>query len=161
MKTISFKLNGEDCSVICEPGTMLVDILRDRLGLTGTKIGCKSGGCGACTVILDGLAVNSCQTPVGKVAGRNVVTIEGLHHDGEPNILQDSMIKKAAVQCGFCTPGIIVSAQVLLDNDPNPTPEVVHKALEGNICRCTGYVKVEEAIMDAAERMRRERHETL
>ncbi|MCK9444846.1 MAG: (2Fe-2S)-binding protein [Tissierellaceae bacterium] len=156
LKKISFFLNGEAKDVYANPGDMLVDVIRDKLGLLGTKVGCKTGGCGACTVMLDGLAVNSCMIPVGKVAGKSVVTIEGVAENNELHPIQEAMMEDGAVQCGYCTPGIIVSAKALFDENPNPDSEDIHRALEGNICRCTGYIKVEEAIVKAASNIRKE-----
>jgi len=148
-RTISFTLNGEVTEVIAEPGEMLLDVLRDKLGLTGTKEGCGTGGCGACTVILDGLTVNACLTPMGKVVGSKLVTIEGVAtHDLHP--VQQALIDTGAVQCGYCIPGIVMSSKALLDRRPNPTLNEIRKALDGNLCRCTGYVKIEEAVQRAA-----------
>lgn len=148
-QTISFTLNGEAREVTADPGDMLVEVLRDKLGLTGTKVGCGTGGCGACTVIIDGLAVNSCLTPMGKVAGSAVETIEGVATDGLHPV-QEQLIESGAVQCGFCMPGIVMSSKALLDHNPDPTPDEIRKALDGNLCRCTGYIRVEEAVKKAA-----------
>ena len=153
-KNITFLLNGEQVDVYVNPGELLVDVLRDKLQLTGTKIGCKAGDCGACTVLLNGTAVNSCLIPVGKVQGASVVTIEGLA-DGETlHPVQQAFIDHGAVQCGLCTPGMIMSAKALLDQNASPTREEIREGMSGNICRCTGYVKIEEAIAGAAEKMR-------
>jgi carbon-monoxide dehydrogenase small subunit len=149
VSTISFTLNGAPCDVIAEPGEMLVDVLREKLGLTGTKVGCGTGGCGACTVILDGVAVNSCLTPMGKIAGRSVVTIEGVATE-ELHPVQKALIGNGAVQCGFCMPGIVMSSKALLDRNPHPTREEIRTALDGNLCRCTGYMRVEDAVEKAA-----------
>ncbi|MDR0239605.1 MAG: (2Fe-2S)-binding protein [Deltaproteobacteria bacterium] len=152
-KVISFLLNGERVELFADPGMLLVDALRDELKLTGTKIGCKTGGCGACTVIMNGLAVNSCLIPLGKAEGANIVTIEGLADLDKLHPVQRAFIDHGAVQCGMCTPGFIMSAKALLDNNPSPDREQIREALSGNICRCTGYVKIEEAVASAAGRM--------
>ncbi len=155
---VSFILNEQPTRVDVDPSRPLLDVLRDDLGLTGTKQGCDhEGECGACTVLLDGMAVRSCLTPVGKVAGRRVVTIEGL---GEPDALhplQQAFIELGAVQCGYCTPGMLLAAKALLDRDPHPTQERIREALAGNLCRCTGYRRIVEAVDVAAARMRGER----
>jgi len=156
VKTIAFTLNGEAKEVYANPGEMLVDVLRDKLGLTGTKIGCRSGGCGACTVMVNGKAVNSCLVPVGKVAGATVVTVEGIAENGELHPVQEALVNHGAVQCGFCFPGIVVSSKALLDENPNPDKQEIRKALEGNLCRCTGYIKVEQAVTKAAAQIRKE-----
>ena len=153
-KNISFLLNGEQVEVYTDPGELLVDVLREKLQLTGTKIGCKAGDCGACTVLLNGTAVNSCLIPVGKVQGASVVTIEGLADGEQLHPVQQAFIDHGAVQCGMCTPGMILSAKALLDNNPSPTQEEIREGLSGNICRCTGYVKIEEAVAGAADTMR-------
>ena len=122
----------------------------------GTKIGCKKGECGACTVIINHVAVNSCLVPVMRADGAEIETIEGLEKGGKLSILQEEFINKGAIQCGFCTPGMIMSSKALLDRNPSPTSADVQEALGGNICRCTGYVKIEEAVLSAAARMRGE-----
>ncbi|QGP91217.1 Nicotinate dehydrogenase small FeS subunit [Neomoorella glycerini] len=147
---LEFFLNGEPVKVNVNPATSLLTVLRDYLGLTGTKKGCGRGECGACTVILDGQAVNSCLLPAVKVRGRRVETIEGLARGEQLHPLQQAFIKAGAVQCGFCTPGMIMAAKALLDHNPRPTRDEIKEAISGNICRCTGYVKIEEAIMQAA-----------
>lgn len=154
-KNISFTLNGEVKNVFANPGEMLVDILREKLGLTGTKVGCRTAGCGACTVIIDGKAVNSCMTPVGRVAGATIVTVEGIAENGELHPVQKAMMENGAVQCGFCIPGVVVSSKVLLDEKPNPDLEDIKKALSGHLCRCTGYIKIEEAVANAAAKQER------
>ena len=151
-KVISFLLNGEPVEVFVDPGMLLVDVLRDKLMLTGTKIACKAGDCGACTVIMNGSAVNSCLIPVGKVEGSSIVTIEGLARLDKLHPLQEAFIEHGALQCGLCTPGFIMSAKALLDKNPSPDTEQIREALSGNICRCTGYVKIEEAVAAAAAR---------
>jgi carbon-monoxide dehydrogenase small subunit len=151
MYPLTMKLNGESVTVEVEPFELLVDVLRDKLGLTGTKIGCSEGECGACTVIIDGQAVLSCLLPAMKAQGREVVTIEGLSHDGELHPLQQAFIEKGAVQCGYCTPGMIMSAKALLDETPRPSVEEIQEAVAGNLCRCTGYLQIVDAIEAAIE----------
>lgn len=154
MALLTITVNGEKMSVEVNPELRLVDFLRDELQLTGTKIGCGKGECGACTVILNGKAVTSCLVPVMRAEGAVVETIEGLAKNGKLHPLQEEFINKGAIQCGFCTPGMIMSAKALLDHNNNPTKEEVKEALGGNICRCTGYVKIEEAVLAAAARLR-------
>ncbi len=147
-----FQLNGREVAVKVPPETLLVDLLREVLGLKGTKIGCREGECGACTVLLDGDPVNSCILPALKVGGRSVVTIEGLSaEDGSLNPLQQAFIDQGAVQCGFCTPGMILNAKALLDQSPRPDEAKIRKAISGVLCRCTGYHKIVKAIQTAAE----------
>jgi carbon-monoxide dehydrogenase small subunit len=149
MYPLTMTLNGESVTVEVEPFELLVDVLRDRLGLTGTKIGCNEGECGACTVIMDGQAVLSCLLPAMKAHGREVVTIEGLSHDGELHPLQRAFVEKGAVQCGYCTPGMIMSAKALLDENPQPSADEIEEAIAGNLCRCTGYLQIVEAVESA------------
>jgi len=149
---LSFKLNGRDTSLQVFPNTMLVDLLRDILGLTGTKIGCRAGECGACTILLDGAAVNACLLPALKVSGRSVTTIEGLAKaDGQLDVIQESFINGGAVQCGFCTPGMIMNAKALLEKEPAPTDTDIKYAISGVLCRCTGYRKIVQAIKTAGQ----------
>jgi aerobic carbon-monoxide dehydrogenase small subunit len=150
-KLIQLKINGETAEVAVEPRTTLLHVLREDLGLTGTKEGCGIGDCGACTVLLDGKPVASCLTLAVEVRDREVLTIEGLSKDGDLHPLQRAFIDHFAVQCGFCTPGMILSAKALLDRNPHPVEEEVRQALSGNLCRCTGYVKIVEAVLAAAE----------
>jgi carbon-monoxide dehydrogenase small subunit len=150
-KLIQLKINGETAEVVVEPKTTLLHVLREDLGLTGTKEGCGIGDCGACTVLLDGKPVASCLTLAVEVRDREVLTIEGLSKDGDLHPLQRAFIDHFAVQCGFCTPGMILSAKALLDRNPHPVEEEVRQALSGNLCRCTGYVKIVEAVLAAAE----------
>lgn len=147
---ISFTLNGEAVEAFCEPDKMLVDVIRDNFSLTGTKIGCREGECGACTVILDGEAVNSCLVPAAKVEGREIQTIEGLADGDTLHPVQKAFIDKGAVQCGFCAPGMIMAGKALLDKNKTPSKDEIKEAVGGNICRCTGYVKIENAIEQAA-----------
>ena len=135
-----------------EPKRRLLDVLRNDLFLTGTKEGCGRGECGACTVILDGKAVNSCLTLAVQADGGRILTIEGLQNGEKLHPLQEAFIEHGAIQCGYCTPGMILSAKALLDEDPNPTEEGVRTAMAGNLCRCTGYVKIVEAVLSAARR---------
>lgn len=148
---INFILNG--CQVTAEvaPDTLLVDFLRDELGLTGTKRGCGVGECGACTIIIDGKSANSCMILAAVVDGCNIETIEGLRKGEQLHPLQQSFIDYGAVQCGFCTPGMIMSAKALLDENPHPTRQEIQVAISGNLCRCTGYQKLVDAVQAAAD----------
>jgi len=150
-QSIELKVNGEVYEVIVEPRATLLEVLRESLGLTGTKPGCDTGDCGACVVLVDGKPTASCLTLALETQGKEIITIEGLAQDGELHPLQQAFIEYFAVQCGFCTPGIIISAKALLDKNPRPTEEEVKEAISGNLCRCTGYQKVVEAIMAAAK----------
>ncbi|MGE5485906.1 MAG: (2Fe-2S)-binding protein [Ignavibacteriales bacterium] len=150
MHDISFVLNGQRVTARVETNELLIDLIRDRFGLTGAKKGCLSGECGACTVILDGAPVNSCIIPAVRVDGRTIITIEGLAEDGVLSSLQSAFVKHGAFQCGFCAPGAIMSAKALLDRNPKPSEREIRQALAGNLCRCTGYVKIVEAVKDAA-----------
>jgi len=153
---VRFRVNGEQTTVHVEPTKTLLDVLREDLFLTGTKRGCDSGECGACTVILNGQAVHSCLILAAELDGKDVLTIEGLSKDRkELHPLQKAFIEKGAVQCGFCTPGLIMTAKALLDENPNPTEEEVRYGVSGNLCRCTGYSKIVEAILTAGEEIRR------
>ena len=149
MSQIKFTLNGAAVSAYVEPNWRLLDLLRDTLNLTGTKEACGQGECGACTVLLDNEAVNSCLVLAEQVDGKSVTTIEGLAKDGVLDPLQQAFVDCGAIQCGFCTPGMIMSAKGLLLKNPNPTEEEIKEAVEGNICRCTGYVKIIEAVKQA------------
>jgi len=149
---LSFKLNGQDTSIQVSPDTLLVDLLRDTLGLTGTKVGCRAGECGVCTILLDGVAVNACLLPALKVSGRSVATIEGLADgEGRLDVIQESFMNEGAVQCGFCTPGMIMNAKELLDKQPAPTEADIKNAISGVLCRCTGYNKIVEAVKTASQ----------
>ena len=152
-KVISFNLHGEDIQVLAEPNRTLLDLLRDDLGLTGTKKGCEAGECGACTVMLDGRPVNSCITLAAEVEGCRVITVEGVAQDGQLSPLQRQFIDKWAFQCGYCTAGMIMSAKALLERNPHPTELEIREAIEGNLCRCTGYVKIIEAIQAVVAEM--------
>jgi aerobic carbon-monoxide dehydrogenase small subunit len=153
MKRITFTLNHESVSAEIESRTLLVDLLRDHFQLTGTKVGCGYGECGACTVILDGMSVNSCLILARQVDGREVFTIEGLSgRDGELHPIQKAFVERGAVQCGFCTPGMVMSAKALLDENPEPTEPEAIKGIGGNLCRCTGYKKIVEAILSVKDK---------
>ncbi|HHX77095.1 MAG TPA: (2Fe-2S)-binding protein [Firmicutes bacterium] len=142
---VTFTLNGKPTTVFVDPRELLVDVLRDKLGLTGTKVGCGIGECGACTVIMNGDTVNSCLVLAASVEGAEITTIEGI--DGvELDRIQRIFIESGAVQCGFCTPGMILSARVLLQKNPRPSREEIATAISGNLCRCSGYKKIIEAI---------------
>jgi carbon-monoxide dehydrogenase small subunit len=147
-QTLTMTLNGEEVMLQVEPSALLVEVLRDQLELTGTKVACGEGECGACTVLLDGVPVNSCLVPALKAQGREVLTVEGLAPLGELHPLQKAFVEHGAVQCGYCTPGMLMSAKALLDHNPNPTEDEVRLAISGNLCRCTGYAKIVEAILD-------------
>ncbi|MBM3327887.1 MAG: (2Fe-2S)-binding protein [Calditrichaeota bacterium] len=149
---MSLRVNGIAYDVAVEPRHMLVELLRDDLGLTGTKVGCNMGDCGACTVLLDGLPVFSCLVPALEVDGRDVTTIEGLAENGHLHPLQEAFVEVGAIQCGFCTPGMVLSSLALLRETPDPTDEDIRRALSGNLCRCTGYQKIFEAIREASKR---------
>lgn len=147
---IDFKVNGKDYSLDIDPTLRLIDILRDELGLTGTKEGCGEGECGTCTVIMDNKAVNSCLVLASQIRGKEILTVEGLEKDGQLDELQESFIRNGAIQCGYCTPGMLMSAKALLMNNPNPTEEEIKTAIAGNLCRCTGYNKIVAAIKEVA-----------
>ena len=150
MTTLTFTLNDKDTTVDVQPAEMLAHVLRDRLGLIGTKIGCSEGECGACTVLVDGRAVTSCIYPALKAQGRRVQTIEGLAHDAQLHAIQEAFVRKAGAQCGYCTPGMIMSAKALLDEKPHPTRDDIEAAISGNLCRCTGYEQIIQAVQLAA-----------
>lgn len=151
MVSLTMTLNGEEVTIGVGPDALLVDVLRDQLELTGTKEACGEGECGACTVLLDGEPVTSCLVPALKAQGREVMTVEGLASGGELHPLQKAFIEHGAVQCGYCTPGMLMSAKALLDRNPHPTEGEIRQAISGNLCRCTGYVKIVEAIKAASE----------
>ena len=144
--TVSFKLNGRMTALAVSPLTSLRDALREHLHMTGTKAGCGQGGCGSCTILLDGEPTLSCLMPLALVDGREVSTVEGFNKPGELHPLQQSFYDHFAAQCGYCTSGMILSAKALLDENPSPTREEIAEALSGNLCRCTGYVPIFEAI---------------
>ncbi len=155
-RIIHFKLNGEDVEVLAQDNITMVDFLRKEMHLTGTKRGCEEGECGACTILLDGSAVDSCMMLAVEADGHEVVTIEGVQKDGVLHPLQREFIDKWALQCGFCTPGMIMSALSLLSENPHPTEHEIRDAIAGNLCRCTGYAKIVEAIDAAAKIMAKE-----
>jgi len=152
-KEIEFTINGKSRKLIVKPNELLLNVIREDLGLTGTKYGCGTGECGACTVLIDEEPVLSCLTLAVTVDKKKVTTIEGIGTDENPHPLQQTFVETGAVQCGFCTPGMILSAKALLDKNPNPTEDEIKRAIEGNLCRCTGYIKIIEAIKLAAGRM--------
>ena len=149
-KLIKLRVDGQDREIMVEPRQTLLDTLRYDLGLTGTKEGCGDGNCGSCTVLLDGQAVNSCLVFAIEVGGHDIITIEGLYKEGKLHPLQQAFIDEGAVQCGFCTPGMILTAKALLDSNPHPTEAEVRLAIAGNLCRCTGYDKIVRAILKVA-----------
>ena len=151
-QVLTLQINGEECEFLAESRTTLAEALRNHLGLTGTKEACSCGTCGSCTVLLDGKAVKSCLILAVQAGGHEITTIEGLAQNGRLHPLQQAFIDKGAVQCGYCTPGMILSAKALLDENPRPTEEEVRAAIAGNICRCTGYVKIVEAILSVGSR---------
>ena len=153
-KQITFKVNGQEKSISVEPRQTLLDVLRYELRLTGTKEGCGDGNCGSCTILMDGKAVNSCLVLAIEADGRNVLTIEGLAENGVLHPIQQAFVDHGAIQCGFCTPGMILSAKALLDENPNPSEAEIRTAISGNLCRCTGYQKIVEAIQLAAQAIR-------
>ena len=153
---VSTTVNGEPVEFLCEPQQTLLDALRDGVGLTGTKEGCGSGDCGACSVILDGRVVCSCLVLAPEAEGRSIQTVEGLATGEALHPVQKAFLQEAALQCGFCTPGFLVSAKALLDRNKNPTEHEVRFGLAGNICRCTGYDKIVRAVLSAAAEMRGE-----
>jgi carbon-monoxide dehydrogenase small subunit len=149
----TFDLNGKSVAVEAKSTTTLLDLLRVQLGVTSVKKGCEQGECGACTVLLDGLPVTSCLILAPQVDGRHVTTVEGLAENPLMKELRNAFMENGAVQCGYCTPGMLLSSYALLRDNPHPSEEEVRAGIEGNICRCTGYVKIIEAILDAAERI--------
>ena len=151
-KTITLNVNDRDYEVSIEPYDSLVGVLRSKLGLTGPKKACDTGGCGACTVIIDGKTVYSCMYPAIKAQGRKIITAEGLGEDGKLDKLQEAFIDNYAIQCGYCTPGMLMSAKALLDKNPHPSDEEIREGLSGNFCRCTGYINIIKAVKDAAKK---------
>jgi carbon-monoxide dehydrogenase small subunit len=151
MSRIELTINGMERSVDAPPLSRLIDVLREELRLTGTKEGCGEGECGTCTVLMDGEPVNACLVPIGQCAGREVVTVEGLVQEKKLSLLASAFIDRGGAQCGICTPGMIVSAHHLLQRNPTPTDREIREALAGNICRCTGYTGIVEAVQEAAK----------
>lgn len=152
--TVSFTLNQKPVTVQLDPTARLVDVLRSQFRLTGTKEGCGVGECGACTVLMDGEAVTSCSVLAGQVAGKTVMTIEGMEETELGSLLQRCFVEGGAVQCGFCTPGMIVSAYALLSKNPSPTRDEIRVAMSGNLCRCTGYIPIINAIEAASKQLK-------
>ena len=152
--TVNFTLNGQPVSVETTPHRRLLDLLREDLRLTGTKEGCAVGECGACTVILDGKAVTSCLVLAASVEGSSVVTIAGVGENGRLDPIQEAILRNHALQCGFCTPGFIMSAKALLEENPDATVEEIRRAISGNLCRCTGYEQLTVAIYEAAQELK-------
>ena len=146
---LNLKVNGERYSIDVDPAKRLIDTIREDLKLTGTKEGCSEGECGACTVIMNGKAVNSCMLLAVQARECELITVEGLEKDGKLDELQKAFIEKGAVQCGFCTPGMLMSLKALLMQKPDPSDDEIKIAIEGNLCRCTGYIKIEEAVREA------------
>lgn len=155
MRDLKFNVNGKDVEITVDDSLRLLDILRDELGLTGTKEGCAIGECGACTVIMNREAVNSCMILAAQVQNAKVETVENLEKNEVLSKLQDSFLDNGAIQCGFCTPGMLMSAKALLDKNPSPTEEEIKTALEGNLCRCTGYIPILNSVKDAVTKIRR------
>ena len=156
METFRLTVNNRIFEVQARPNATLLSILRDQLDLTGAKCGCGTGDCGACTVLLDGEAVRSCIVPVRDAVGKQITTIEGLARGSELHPIQRAFVERGAIQCGFCTPGMILAAKALLDHNPNPTEDEIRAALRFNLCRCTGYARIVEAVQFAAELLRKE-----
>jgi len=152
---IILRVNGTNYRVRIEPWRTLVEVLRETLGLTGTKKSCNEGECGACTVIFEGKAVYSCLLLAVEADNKKIITVEGISSNGKLHPLQKAFLEQGAVQCGFCTPGMIMSAKALLDENPNPTTDEIKEAMQGNLCRCTGYVKILEAIESAISKSKK------
>jgi aerobic carbon-monoxide dehydrogenase small subunit len=154
MKDITLYVNGNEYMLQVKPSATLLDIIREDLGLIGTKEGCGEGECGACTVLMDGLAVNACLILAVEANGKQITTIEGMADGENLHPIQQAFVDVGGLQCGFCTPGMILSTKALLDKNTNPSDEEIRKGLEGNFCRCTGYTKIIESVRSAANRMR-------
>src|SRR6185312_12761667 len=148
---VETNINGETVEFLCEPRQSLLEVLRDELGLTGSKEGCLTGDCGACTVVIDGRAACSCLVLGVEAAGKKIETIEGLAQPDHLHVLQQKFLEHASLQCGICTPGFLMSSKALLEHNPNPSEAEIRYALAGNLCRCTGYDKIVRAVMDAAK----------
>ena len=148
---VKFKLNGEWVEIEVQPNWTLLDVIRDQLSLTGTKKGCETGECGACTVLMNGKNITSCLVLIGQVEGKEVITIEGLRKGNELDPIQKAFVETGAIQCGYCTPGMILSAKALLSKNLSPTREEIKEAISGNLCRCTGYEEIIKAIQVAAQ----------
>ena len=150
-KSITFTVNGKEVDLDVAPGEMLVDVLRGKLGLTGTKVGCREGECGACSIIMNGRLVASCLIPAMKADRGTILTIEGLAENGEMHLIQKRFVEDGAIQCGFCTPAMVLAGKALLDVNPHPTREEIQLAISGILCRCTGYQKIIKAIDSASQ----------
>ena len=150
---IELNINGSAYDVVISPQDLLIDVLRQKLDLTGTKKGCGQGDCGTCTVLIDGRRALACLTLAIACEGRRILTIEGMEQHGALHPIQQAFIDKGAVQCGYCTPGMVLSAKALLDENPNPSEHEIKLGISGNLCRCTGYVKIVDAVRDAAGRL--------
>jgi len=150
-EAIKLKVNGDDHELLVSPNSTLLEVLREKLGLTGTKQGCDLGACGACTVLVDGESHLSCIMLAVDAVGKEIITIEGLQENGRLDSLQVAFVEKGGLQCGFCTPGMILTAKSILDEEPHPTEETIKRKMAGNLCRCTGYKKIVEAVMTANE----------
>lgn len=155
-RVVELSVNGDTYEVLVSPNQTLLEVLREKLGLMGTKRGCDLGACGACTVLIDGEAHLSCITLAMDAVGKEIITIEGLSHDGDLHPLQRAFIEGGAVQCGFCTPGMILTAKAVLDEEERPTEETVKKKMAGNLCRCTGYKKIVGAVLSVAGQIEEE-----
>ena len=153
-RIIHLNINDETYEVIVRPRESLLDVLRNKLGLTGTKIGCNEGDCGACTVVMNGRIVNACLVLAVEAEGQKIMTIEGLAQGPDLHPLQQAFIRYGGFQCGYCTPGMLLSAKALLDENPEPTEEEIRRGISGNLCRCTGYTKIVESIKEAAQVMK-------
>jgi carbon-monoxide dehydrogenase small subunit len=153
-QVIELSINGINYDVIVSAEDLLIDVLREKVGLTGTKKGCGQGDCGTCTVIIDGRRTLACLTLAIACQGKSILTIEGVEQNGELHPIQKAFIEKGAIQCGYCTPGMVLSAKALLDENPNPTKEEIQRGISGNLCRCTGYEKIVEAVQEAAETLK-------
>ena len=154
MQELKCVVNGKDVAIMIDPSHSLADVIRYDLGLTGTKKGCEEGECGACTVLVDGLPVDSCIVPAMKAQGRSILTIEGLEQNGELDPIQEAFVEAGAIQCGFCTPGVVLSAKALLMREETPTKEEVRDELSGHFCRCTGYLQFYDAVRIASEKIK-------
>lgn len=158
---VEFTLNGQKVSIEVEPNELLLNVLRERFGLTGAKYVCGIGECGACTVLVDGTPVLSCLTLAVDVDGREVTTIEGLAKDGKLTVVQEAFLEEGAVQCGYCTPGFIIMIEKLLEENPEPTEEEIREYVRGNLCRCTGYVNIVRAALKAAEKLKARKSQSM
>ena len=156
-RTIQFMLNGQPIAIEVKPWRTLLEMIREDLNLTGTKEGCGHGECGSCTVMMGGKTVNSCLVPALEADGQAILTIEGLSEAGNLHPIQEAFVENSGMQCGFCTPGMIISAKALLDRNPDPSEEEIREAIAGNFCRCTGYTKIVESIGAAARALRKEK----